>query len=185
MAPAGPGELKMPRIETGARLASLELTTIGGDRARVPEPGRLVHLQVRGFAGCPMCTTHLRSLALRRDELAEAGITEALIFRSTVDALQEHYADMPFAIVADPAREVCTKLGVESSLRAPLDPHAWAAGLRGAIRNLPRLPTVPPKMMGALGLPADFLVAGDGTVAACNHLVGRGTRPAGLRAMRH
>lgn len=159
----------MKKLQTGERLAARELTTIRGDRLRVPEPGRLVHLQVRRFAGCPMCTTHLRSLALRREEIAEAGITEVLVFRSTTEALREHYADVPFAVVADPAKQVCSALGVESSLRAPLDPRAWLAGLLGALRNLPRLPTLPPRMRGALGLPADFLIDGDGTVIACKY----------------
>jgi hypothetical protein len=30
---------------------------------------RLVHLQFRRFAGCPICNLHLRSIAVRHDEL--------------------------------------------------------------------------------------------------------------------
>jgi hypothetical protein len=41
--------------------------------------------------------------------------------------------------------------------------------LPNVIRMLPRLPGIPPWGKGALGLPADFLIATDGRVLACQY----------------
>ena len=61
-----------------------ELLTVTG-RIRVPDANRLVHLQFRRFAGCPICNLHLRSGARRHDEIAAAGIREVVVFHSPAD----------------------------------------------------------------------------------------------------
>lgn len=159
----------MAKLRPGDSFAPRTLTTIDGVQEHVPSESQLVHLQFRRFAGCPMCTVHLRSLALRHEELIAASLREVVVFRATAEALRVHHGDLPFAIVADPLQVLCEALGVESSLRAPLDPRAWAAGLRGAIQLFPKLPTVPPRLVGALGLPADFLIEPGGRVLACKY----------------
>ena len=34
------------------------LEALSGDAARAPDPGRLVHVQMRRYAGCPVCNLH-------------------------------------------------------------------------------------------------------------------------------
>lgn len=159
----------MAKLRPGDTFPPRALTTIDGAQERIPSESRLVHLQFRRFAGCPMCTVHLRSLALRHEALVAAGLREVVVFRAAAEALRVHHGDLPFAIVADPLQILCAALGVESSLRAPLAPRAWAAGLRGAMQLFPKLPPVPPKLVGALGLPADFLIEPGGRVLACKY----------------
>ena len=85
---------------------------------------------------------------------------------SSVEALRPHFPDSPLHVVADPDKQLYRRFGVEVSPRALLDPRAWGAMTRG-------LATAPAWSLraegGRLGLPADFLVAPDGRVWACNY----------------
>jgi hypothetical protein len=156
----------------GAVIADRELITITGDRVAVPDPDRLVHLQFRRFAGCPVCNLHLRSTVRRHDEIVAAGIREVVLFHSTAQELLRHAGGLPFAVVADPGKRLYAEFGVESSPRALLDPRAWWPILRAighdlvaiALRRGPA-PVLNPHG-GRLGLPADFLIATDGRVLA-------------------
>lgn len=152
------------RIELDGVVGERELITISGGRARLPDPDRLVHLQFRRFAGCPFCNLHLRSVAQRHDEIDAAGIREVVVFHSTAQQLLSHHEDVPFVVVADPGKRLYREFGVESSTRAVLDPRAWLPALRGVARL--RRPLAIDLHGGPLGLPADFLVAGDGRVLA-------------------
>ncbi len=51
----------------GTVVEPARLVAIDGASIRVPGPGRL-HLQFRRFAGCPICSLHLRSFADRHAE---------------------------------------------------------------------------------------------------------------------
>ncbi|SLJ75556.1 peroxiredoxin-like family protein [Mycobacteroides abscessus] len=155
----------MTHLETGACLAPHHLETIDADTVTVPHPERLVHLQFRRFAGCPICHLHLRSIVRRHDEITAAGVTEVVVFHSDAQALREYQADLPFAVIADPERKLYAEFGVETSATSVAHPRAWLAAARGAAaqRNL----------SGALGrgeehlgLPADFLIAPDGRIVA-------------------
>ena len=64
----------MTKLNAGDMLSSRELVTIHGQPVQVPDADRLVHLQFRRYAGCPICNVHLRSIARRHDDLASAGI---------------------------------------------------------------------------------------------------------------
>jgi hypothetical protein len=125
----------------------------------VPEPGRLVHLQFRRFAGCPVCNLHLRSVVLRHDEIVASGVREVVVFHSPAAELRPHAADLPFAVVADPGKRLYREFGVEAGRRALLDTRAWGPIVRGVARDLTRalrerrpLPSLTPHG-GRLGLP--------------------------------
>jgi hypothetical protein len=83
--------------------------------------------------------------------------------------------DHAFAVVADPDKRLYAEFGVESAPRALLDPRAWGpvlwAVLRGGwgvARGREHLPASK-QPGGRLGLPADFLIAGDGRVIAAKY----------------
>ncbi|MEV6394605.1 peroxiredoxin-like family protein [Streptomyces sp. NPDC051907] len=163
------------RIAVGAAVEPRVLTPVVGSPVPVPDPDRLVHLQFRRFAGCPVCNLHLRSVVLRHEEIEAAGVREVVVFHSPAAELLEHTADLPFAVVADPAKRLYAEFGVESAPRALLDPRAWGpiarAVLRGAgevLRGRGRLPESR-QPGGRLGLPADFLIAPDGRVVAARY----------------
>nr|MDT0662194.1 peroxiredoxin-like family protein [Micromonospora sp. DSM 115978] len=149
-----------------------ELATVTGGTVVVPDPDRLVHLQFRRFAGCPVCNLHLRSFVRRRDEIEAAGVHEVVVFHAPPAELREHVADLPFAFVGDPDKRLYVEFGVESGRRALLDPRVWAPIVRAVLRDLgPVLRGRRPAPArqphgGRLGLPADFLIAPDGVVLA-------------------
>src|SRR5262245_54463430 len=138
-------------LKIGDRIEARVLQDISGQRVRVPDEARLVHLQFRRFAGCPVCNLHLRPVATRHDQIAAAGIREVVVFPSSVESMREYQADLPFAAIADPQRELYREFGVRSSIRALSSPRAWAALLRGA-RTVHH--GGPRDGEGGLGLPA-------------------------------
>jgi len=163
------------RIQAGAIVKSQTLLTIHSESILIPDQRRLIHLQFRRFAGCPVCDLHLHSIVQRHEEIVAASIREVVVFHSTVNDLRPHAADLPFAVIADPAKRLYAAFGVESGRRALLDPRAWLPALRGIARSLrlvlrgkQPLPAINPDG-GSLGLPADFLIASDGRVLASKY----------------
>jgi hypothetical protein len=163
------------KVGPGAEIGIRMLETVSGTPVPVPDPDGLVHLQFRRFAGCPVCNLHLRSFVARHDELVAAGVREVVLFHSPADELREHTADLPFAVVADPDKRRYVEFGVESAPRALLDPRAWGAiglglllALGPALLRRRPIPSLRPHG-GRLGLPADFLIAPDGTVLASSY----------------
>ena len=160
----------------GDAFPTLELTATSGQLVTIPDPaGNFVHLQLRRFAGCPICNQHLRSIVTRHDEIRSHGIQEVVVFHSTAAELAKHEAELPFPLIADPERELYRRLGVERrpssllstrALRAAIAGQAAALGNRSTKRGAlgPIKPTG-----GRLGLPADFLIAPDGRVAALKY----------------
>jgi AhpC/TSA family len=146
--------------------------SIRGEAVRIPQPDRLVHLQFRRFAGCPVCNLHLQSFARRHDEIATLAIREVVVFHSTADELLHYERDLPFAVIADPDKRLYKEFRVDASSRALLTPRAWLSivravlnSARDVIREGRPVPPVRPRG-GSLGLPADFLIATDGHVLA-------------------
>lgn len=163
------------RLEPGDTVSPHRLVATSGEPVNVPDPGQLVHLELRRFAGCPICNLHLRSVVLRKDELAAAGIKEVVVFHSTDEELRKYQAELPVAVIADPDKKLYAEFGVEKSPRAVLNPGAWPGVIRGlgrtlgaAIRGKEKLPPMAPKN-GSLGLPGDFLIASDGRVVASKY----------------
>jgi peroxiredoxin len=158
-----------------ATVPARTLVTVSGGRVPVPDPDRLVHLQFRRFAGCPVCNLHLRSIVTRLPDIEAAGIREVVVFHSSADELRTYTADLPLDVVADPGRALYREFGVESGRRALLDPRGWptivravALELRAVLRHERPAPPTRPEG-GRLGLPADFLIAPDGRVLADKH----------------
>jgi peroxiredoxin len=171
----GSGSGTAHRFEPGDVVTPRELTTIRSERIVVPARDVLTHLQFRRYAGCPICNVHLRSVARRHDEIVAAGIREIAVFHSSMDDMLPHQGELPFAVVADPGRELYTAFGVESSLRAVLHPRAWSAPLNprtwSVVMRGIRAGGSPSPARGesALGLPADFLIDPDGRIRAAKY----------------
>jgi peroxiredoxin len=150
------------------------MTTLSGSAAAMPDPGQFVHVQMRRFAGCPICNLHLRSVTSRIGEITAAGINEVVVFHSAVEELRRYESELPFTVVADPRKDLYRALGVESSARAIFNPRFWprfpavlaqvARTLRRTHHGAPLAPTG-----GHLGLPADFLVDSRGRVVAVKY----------------
>jgi peroxiredoxin len=150
-----------------------ELVDIHGDLVRVPDLRRLVHLQFRRYAGCPVCNLHLRSIALRHDEILAAGIHEVVVFHSSAETMLGFQGGLPFAAIADPEKKLYAEFGVEkmspmAALMAALSPRSWRAAGR-ALMRAPSLRGAAGRGAEHLGLPADFLIGPDGRVLAARY----------------
>jgi peroxiredoxin len=155
------------RLAQGSIVAPRELRTVYSDAVRIPDPSKLVHLQFRRYASCPICNLHLRSFALRHHDIQSAAIVEVVVFESTADSLQEHDGrSLPFALVADPQRRLYAEFGVSRGVRAVLNPRAWSSAVRGVGAFGVGIPA---SMKVALNLPADFLIASDGKILTCKY----------------
>ncbi|MBD2895282.1 hypothetical protein amrb99_42160 [Actinomadura sp. RB99] len=163
------------RLVPGSDVPARELTPVGGPAVPVPDPGHLVHLQFRRFAGCPICNLHLRSFVTRHAEIEAAGIREIVVFHSTEEELREHVPGLPFPVVGDPRKRLYAEFGVESARRALLDPRvwgplAWSSVIKTwrVLRGRERPPAARPTG-GRLGLPGDFLIGADGRLIAAKY----------------
>lgn len=165
--------MSMQTIRQGSALGKRHLTAAGGAEIPIPDATRVIHLQFRRFAGCPFCNLHLRAFAERHDEIATAGIREVVVFRSTAKQLQRYHGEVPYDIVLDPHGRLYDQFGVGSGLRSVLHPRASLMALPNAARSLfPMrlgLPAPGGRLNGFLGFPADFLIATDGRVIACQY----------------
>jgi peroxiredoxin len=156
------------QIGIGDTVKARTLTTIEGTDISLPAANRLVHLQFRRFAGCPICSLHVHEVARRLGEISDANVTEVAVFHSTADRLRRYVADLPFAVLADPDRHLYDEFGVKNSVRGVFDRNVARAVGRGmlAMRS-------PREVAGSLGptenhlsMPAEFLIAPDGAILA-------------------
>lgn len=164
------------RKRPGEQLAARELSDLNGEPIAVPDRARLVHLQFRRFAGCPVCDLHLRSFVRRGAELAAHGVREVVLFHSSAPELRAYAAHtLPFPVVADPSKQLYLEFGVESAPRSLASARAWWPILRAVARTLwlvvrGKAPLRAPRAEnGRLGLPADLLIDRTGHVIACKY----------------
>ena len=156
------------RLRAGDTFAAREREELAGVRVRIPDPQKLVHLQMRRYAGCPICSLHLRAFVQRKQDLERAGVREVAVFHSSADALRKVQAELPFDVVPDPQRQLYAALGVTTSPLALLHPLGLRAVLRGALSRASAAPSVGVGD-GLFGLPADFLVAPQGRIIAAKY----------------
>ena len=78
-------KLRMARISPrkqlrpGDTFPGRTLPAVSGAAIPVPGAAELVHLQLRRFAGCPICNVHLHALTRRRAELDAAGDRKSVV----------------------------------------------------------------------------------------------------------
>ncbi len=162
------------QVKPGDTVDATQLQTIQGIAVPIPDPERVVHLQFRRFAGCPICNVHLQSVIKRLDQIEAAGIREVVLFHSTPEELATYVDDMPFDLVADPDRTLYHRFGVETAIRSVADPRSMAPILKGMMdRSLTGKLHLKAGMRSAngghLGLPAEILVDTNGTVIAAKY----------------
>ena len=158
----------MSVLGVGDRVADRELTAIDGSIVRVPDPEGVVHLQLRRFAGCPICHVHMHEIGRRHQEIRDAGIHEVVVFHSEAELLREHQGDLPFDVIPDPDKLLYREFGVESSIRSVLSLKAGLASLRG-VRGGASIKAGLTAKEDHFSQPADFLIGSDGVVLAAKY----------------
>ena len=151
-------------IRPGDLLPATTLESVTGEPIKLPDPGRLVHLQFRRFVDCPICNTHIAELRRRAREIEAAGIKEVIVFHSSAKSIRSYQKDLPFVLVGDPKRILYRDFGVETSLGF-MSLKALGAGIRGMAHGHFAL-----RFAGRpLGLPGDFLIAPSGRIKAVKY----------------
>lgn len=143
----------------------MQLESLSHGPVAIPST-KLVHLQFRRFAGCPICNLHLRDYSKGLEQLKAAGVESVAFFHSTVEEMLPYQGSLPFPIVADPQKTHYRRFGVEASFVGMLHPRVAASFLQGVFTTKSNMLT---GSGGHLGLPADFLIAPDGTVRAAHY----------------
>jgi peroxiredoxin len=156
------------RLRAGDTFIARELVTLAGRTVRIPDPRKLVHLQMRRYAGCPICSLHLRSFVRRKDDLDRAGVREVVVFHSSAEALRKVHTALPFDVVPDPTRQLYSALGVATSPLALFHPRGLLAAVRASFSRASATPSAG-VTDGPFGLPADFLVAPHGKILAVKY----------------
>ncbi|MGE9297106.1 MAG: peroxiredoxin-like family protein [Puniceicoccales bacterium] len=150
----------------GEVIPKREIVSIASGVIDLPASDALTHLQFRRYAGCPICNLHLMSFVKRHDELKQLGVREVAVFHSPKDEMLKEQFEAPFAFIADPERKLYRDFGVEPSVWSILNPGAWASGVQGLLKHGVQIST---NTEAVLGLPADFLIKPDGTIAALKY----------------
>ncbi|HET9959179.1 MAG TPA: redoxin domain-containing protein [Polyangiaceae bacterium] len=157
------------RRQVGERLPSLQFSSLHGETVGVPNPNasiRLIHLQFRRFAGCPVCNLHLQSFARAHGRISNAGVLTVAFFHSRSEQMMPYQGQLPFPCVADAERRWYRYFGVERSAAAVAHPRVVGAALKGLF-TAPSNPFV--GGWDQTGLPADLLIDRSNVVVAARY----------------
>lgn len=163
-----PPTTPLTELAPGIAIESRELRNLQDQPVPVPDGSATVHLQFRRFAGCPICSVHLRPFTARHAELVAAGIREVVVFHSTTTELLRYRSELPFDVIADPDRALYDAFGVGRGIRAVLGPRAALTGVRGLLGGESLRGTLKTSE-DHLGRPADFLISSEGVVRAAEY----------------
>lgn len=142
------------RRRVGEILPPFELETLAHGRLSVPG-SKLLHLQFRRFAGCPVCNVHIRRFAAAHAELGAAGVQTVSLFYSSRETMLGYQHELPHPVVADQERHFFDAFLVERSRSFAVQPRVWATAIGGLLSG----PSNPFEDAAPDGLPADFLIA--------------------------
>jgi len=154
----------MTKFKQGDIVPARTLESVTGESIKLPDPNRLVHLQLRRFVDCPICNTHIAEVRGRAREIEAAGIKEVIVFHSSAKSIRSYQKDLPFALVGDPKKVLYKEFGVEASLGF-LSRKSLGAAIRGVSHGHLGLRLAG----GPFGLPGDFLIEPSGQIKAAKY----------------
>src|SRR5438270_2037153 len=152
------------KFKPGDSFPDTSLKSVTGESIKLPDPNRLVHLQLRRFVDCPICNTHIAEMRGRAREIEAAGIKEVIVFHSSARSIRSYQKDVPFALVGDPKKTLYKKFSVGTSLGF-ISLKALGAAMRGIAHGHFGLRL----SGGPFGLPGDFLIAPSGQIKAAKY----------------
>src|SRR5437660_5577831 len=141
------------KFKPGDIVPATTLESVTGESIKLPDPNRLVHLQLRRFVDCPICNTHIAEMRGRAREIEAAGIKEVIVFHSSARSIRSYQNDVPFGLVGDPKKALSKEFGVKSSLGF-ISLKSLGAAMRGIAHGHFGLRL----SGGPFGLPGDFLI---------------------------
>jgi peroxiredoxin len=152
------------KFKAGDFVPPTTLESVTGEPIKLPDPNRVVHLQLRRFVDCPICNTHIAALRGRARDIDAAGIKEVIVFHSSATSVRSYQKDLPFLLVGDPKKALYKQFSVQSSIRF-LSLKSLGAAVRGVAHGHFGLRLAG----GPMGLPGDFLIAPSGQLIAVKY----------------
>ena len=152
------------KFKPGDSFPDTSLKSVTGESIKLPDPNRLVHLQLRRFVDCPICNTHIAELRKRAREIEAVGIKEVIVFHSSAPSIRSYQKDVPFTLVGDPKKVLYKEFGVQSSLGF-LSRKSLGAAMRGVAHGHFGLRL----SGGPFGLPGEFLIEPSGQIKAAKY----------------
>lgn len=154
------------KLQVGQKIAPFSVKALNGDMLTIPDGRqRFTHLQFRRFAGCPICNFHLHTFFQNKAAVDGAGIREVIFFHSSDAEMKKYQTSFSYAVVADPGKKFYAKFSVGRSIWASMHWKALWAAIKGMLLGKMGVKVE----NGPLGLPADFLIAQDGTDVAMKY----------------
>jgi peroxiredoxin len=153
-------KLKTGDLAPNFQIADLHgaVQTLGGDSKR------LTLLSFYRHAGCPACNLRVRQLMLASQKLNHHGLRVLAVFESTVEHLRKDlaHADIPFPIIPDRKRRLYKKYGVKTSFGGFVS--SFFLRPQYSMKAIFKHGYIPKFAEATTMMPADFLIAPDGTI---------------------
>ena len=152
------------RIQPGQPAKNFTSEDISGNAITLNDyANRCVMLSFYRYAACPLCNLRVSQLIQHHASFAERNLNLVAVFQSPRESIRRYVGrqDIPFAVIADPERNLYRLYGVESS---------WPGFIKGSLRlsmvaSALMKGFLPGKMEGIKSMvPADFLIGPDLTI---------------------
>ncbi len=131
--------------------------------------GKFLLLGFFRYAGCPFCNLTLIELIQRYDNFARRGLETVAFFQSADESIQKYVMTKkpPFPVVADPAKKIYDKFGVESSRMGGLKSLIKAPAV---VSSIAQKKVVQGKLDGdGFLMPAQFVIGPDGKIVQAHY----------------
>src|SRR2546430_10440569 len=92
------------KFKPGDIVPATTLESVTGESIKLPDPNRLVHLQLRRFVDCPICNTHIAEMRGRAREIEVAGIKKVIVFYSSPQTIPSDPKDVPLVLGGEPEK---------------------------------------------------------------------------------
>jgi thioredoxin-dependent peroxiredoxin len=159
------------RLTTGDIAPSFEAVDLAGENFALDQPRRRrVLLSFLRYASCPMCLLRIDELVRAKARLETEDIDVVVVLHSPRKRILQHVRrELPFRVIPDADRRLYRLYRVETSwprlLVSVLRPSFYARWIVATWRGY---------LGGAVDgefarLPADFLIAGDGTIMLAHY----------------
>jgi thioredoxin-dependent peroxiredoxin len=160
------------RLEAGQDAPTFSKTDLRGDKVDLPEllKSKPVWLGFFRFALCPLCNLRVHQMVgtwKRYEPLCHF----VAVFQSPPEAFEGFITkhSPPFFVITDPQLEMYSTYAIEKSLlKAVFHPKNIGPNIQAMKEGWPSKPT-DPKHGAALRIPADFIIARTGKLAAARY----------------
>ena len=152
------------RIQPGQPAKDFTIEDIAGHTIALTDyRDQRLMLSFYRYASCPLCNLRVQHLIQQYPSYREKGLQMIAVFQSPQASIRKYVGkqNIPFPVIADPARILYRQYGVESS---------WYGFIKGSFRLSALISAtakgyLPGKMEGKKAMiPADFLIGPDLTV---------------------